>query len=157
MSVQSVVGNITHDIGDGADIVLNQVRGRVEALIGSIGTGIGSIWDGGFVGMSLDGKEEFKTQLGKYITDVQAIIQNFNANAQIDTAIKGTQIEPAVHNYLDSMKRLLEAYVSMLKQALFEIDEAYENFVVKTQGSISSDVEQMSSDIKQQAEQVKLD
>lgn len=157
MSVQSVVGNFTKTVQDTISNTLHNTKGAIENIIGTVNAHASSFWDGGFVGMSYEEKEAFKEHLGKYVDDVQSIIDGFDANATISMAIKGKDIEPAVHDYLNSMKQLLKAYVSTVKQEIAEIDEAYENFVGQAQRSISSDVETMSSDIKNQAEKVSLD
>ena len=154
MSVKSVVGNLEHGINDSISTALRSAKQLVDQAVGDLANRAVHIWDGGFIGMSYDGVGNLKASLKKYCETIQEQIDKFNANAEIDKAIKGTVIEYAMHQYLDSVKDLLKAYVSTLKQEIAELDEAYANFVVTTQASISRDVEAVASDITKEAQEI---
>jgi hypothetical protein len=154
MSVKSVVGNLSRNVGDKISSYHSIGQSIIEKTLSHLGTRASNIWDGGFVGMSASGVEDLKKNMDKYCNDVQDIVKYFDANAVISEAIKGTEIEAAIHQYLNSIKELLMAYVGTMRQEIAEINEAYENFVVTTQGNISKDVEGVASDITSEAEKI---
>lgn len=154
MSVKSVVGNFTQDVGDRISGFLHSTGTQIENITGALGTSIPHFWDGGFVGMSEAGKTELKTNLANYCKSVQDTMSKFDAYGAVSSAIKGTKVDEALHQYLASMKTLLDAYVSTMKQEIAELDEAYENFVGVTQTSIAKDVEGMSKDVASTAKNI---
>lgn len=156
MSIRSMVGNATRTVQNNIGSVLNEASSFLENATGTITTQAAHLWDGGFAGMSESGIQELVNILEKYCADMETIINGFNADADLSGAIKGSQIEPAIRKYVESVKKLLQAYVSRIRVEKDEANEAWTNFRDRQQ-EISQDVEQVSSDIQQEAEKIRLD
>lgn len=157
MSLRADLGNTVKGIGDRISSFINTAKNTVDNTIGTVTSRVGSIWSGGFSGMKESGKEELKTAMQQYITTVSDIINNFNADGEISNALKGTDLERGVHEFLASMKKLFTAYVEALKLEQDELETAYQTWVNTNQGSLVSQIEQDKADVEKAASEVELD
>lgn len=155
MSIRSTVGNIAHNVQDRLSSILTTGKTQIENIVGSVTTSLSNIWSGGFTGMSESGMTELKTQLTNYCQEVQDLIDGFDQTGDITSALKG-DVQTAAYDFIDAIKKLLQAYVSTMKQEIAEADEAYQNFVSSGQ-SIAQDVQAAASDIRSNASSISLD
>lgn len=155
MSIKSTIGGFIRDVQDNLSSILVTAKTQIEGIVGGIGASLSDIWSGGFTGMSEAGIAELKVQIGKYISDVQALIDGFDQTGDITSALKG-DTQTAAYDFIAAIKKLLQAYVSTMKQELAEVDEAYTNFMASSQ-SIAQDVNEAASDIRSNASQISLD
>ena len=156
MAIKDVTAGFERNVSDNISEYLRTTKSAIDNIIGDFKkTGASEFWeDIGFVGMSAAEKTQLKVNLNGYCESIQNIIQGFEANAKLDEVIKGDVVSEAMHTYLQSIKDLLKAYVAIMKQEINEIDEAYNNFVEKTQGSIATDVGAMAKDISSKANDI---
>lgn len=157
MALRADLGNTVKGIGDRISTFINTAKNTVETTIGTVTSHVGSIWSGGFSGMSEAGKEDLKTAMQQYINTVNDIINGFNAEGQIDNALKGTELETGVHEFLNSMKKLFTAYVEALKLEQDELEEAYNTWVNKNQGSLVTQIQSDKQEIEKAAANVELE
>lgn len=151
MSIQSVVGNIQHKVGETIDSTLGTARTTWENIVGGVTTGFTNLWSGGFVGMSEGEIGNLKTALQTYCDEIQGIIDGFDQRGDITDAYKG-EIQNAAYEFIAAVKELLKAYVAQMKKELSEIDEAYANFQASSQSvaqNVTSDAEQIRSNAQQ--------
>lgn len=155
MSIRSTVGNFTHSVQDNISSLLATAKTQVENIVGSTTTSLTNIWSGGFTGMSESGMAELKTQLSNYCQEIQDLIESFDQTGDITMALKG-DVQTAAYDFIAAIKTLLQAYVSTMRQEIEEADEAYRNFMASGQ-SISQDVSDAASDIRSNANSIRLD
>ena len=155
MSVRSNLGNLSHSVQDTLSSVLATAKTQISNIVGSTSTGLSNVWSGGFTGMSESGINDLKTSLTSYCQEIQGLIDGFDQNGDITSALKG-DAQVAASEFIDAIKKLLQAYVSTMKQEIAEVDEAYANFVAAAQ-SISQDVSSDASDIRSNASSISLD
>ena len=156
MSIRSTVNNFVNKVDAKIDDAFTVARTRVENIIGSATTGVKNLWSGGFFGMSESGLADLKTALSNYITAVKDVIAGFDAKGDFGVALKGTNLDPAVTEFIAAVKELLQAYVAALEVELAEIDTAYTNFQSSEQ-SVASDVQSAADDVRGSASEIKLD
>ena len=155
MSIRSALGNISHNVNDVLSTVLSTSKIQVENIIGTSTTSLSNVSSGGFTGMSESGLAELKTHLTSYCEEVQGIIGEFDQTGDITSALKG-EAQTAAYDFIASIKELLQAYVSTMKQEIEEIDEAYNNFINASQ-SIATDTRNDADEIRSNASSISLD
>ena len=156
--MRSAIGEFEHSTSDLISQTLIKEKSAIEeicyGIAGRIKYGDADFWRGGFIGMSEAGKEELKSAIRTYIENIQEAISIFDTHYSIKEGIKGTAINEALDDFIRSVKMLLQSYVDLLKQELGEINDAYDNFVTKTQGVIKEDIGQMSGYITDNANRI---
>lgn len=155
MSIRSTLGNITHNAEDFISNIFNGARTALENIVGNVSTSLSNIWSGGFVGMSESGIDELCSQIENYCQSIEAQIAQFDEKGNIENALKG-DVQVAAADFIAAVKQLLQAYVSTMRQEIAESHEAYTNFV-NSGKSIAQDVESAASDIRSNADSIKLD
>lgn len=150
MSVQSSISTFTYSVEDKISVALRTGKNTILNAVGTLTTKAGSLFNGGFVGMSDSGFESLKNAIKKYCEDLQTTINGYNSDADITGALKGdTQV--AAQEFIEAIKGLLDAYISTIKQEIDEAQEAYENFKSSSasiKSNVVSDAEQIRSDAK---------
>lgn len=154
-NIQSAVGSMVYGVQDVLSSTLSSARVHLDNIIGTVTTGLSHVYDGGFTGMSESGLEELKIYLNNYCNEVQQLIDGFDQTGDITSALKG-EVQTAAYDYIAAIKKLLQAYVSTMRQEIAEIDEAYRNFVTANQ-SISQNVTSAAEEIRSQATGIQLD
>lgn len=147
MSVQSVVGNFTRGINDPISNIISGAKANFDGIIGTAQAQLGSFWSGGFVGMSESGMEQLKQAIETYCVEIEGIINDFNAEGDIDNALKG-EVNVAARDFIRAVKELLKAYVSRMRQEKMDADTAWKNWQQASQEigqSVTSDAEQIRS------------
>jgi len=155
MSLQSYVGDITHNIGTTVNDLLNQAQNGLKQINGSVQTALSTIWSGGFAGISESGLQNVERAIDTYIASIQQIINEFKPEGDIEIALKGAPHDAAV-NFIASVKQLLDAYVSTMRNEKNEMWEAYNNYK-KAGQNISQQVTQDADAIRQNADSIKVD
>lgn len=155
MSVKSALDNIQHSVEDNISSVLATGRTTFSNIVGSATTSLTNIYSGGFTGMSETGLAELKQAIDSYCNDIEEIISSFNQEGDISSAFRGN-IKDAAYDFIETVKELLQAYVSTTRQELKELDEAYQNFLAADK-SVSVDVLNDASDIRSNANSIRLD
>lgn len=150
MSVQSTISTFTYSVEDKISASLRTAKTAMTTAVGTITTKAGSLFNGGFVGMSDSGFESLKNAIKKYCSDLQTTINGYNTDADITGALKGdTQV--AAQEFIEAVKDLLDAYISTIKQEIDEATEAYNNFKASSASiktNVTSDAQQIRSDAK---------
>lgn len=155
--IGSAVGSIVHDASIDVSSILNDSRSAMEATVGEVTNSLANInlYSGGFTGMSKEGMESLKSALTTFCNNIQDTISNFKQDGDISSALKGQTQEAAI-DFIEQIKSLLQAYVSLMRAEIAEADEAYENFM-NVEKSISSDVQSTAQDIRSNASKIQLD
>lgn len=151
MSVQSVLGNLKHEFDDRVNDALTGGKAFFDNLVGTTSASMGNMWSGGFVGMSESGMEQLKQAIETYCKEIEAIIDEFNEEGDIDNALKG-EVNTAARDFIRAVKQLLQAYVSTMRQGKDEANEAWNNWKQASQDisqNVTSDAEQIRSNAKQ--------
>lgn len=155
--------NITNAASNMFSAVLNEVQASratgqmiLDNMIGTMKTAITNMFDGGFAGLDEKNYSILEAAIEKYVDDVQAIISEFNADsAGAEVAYKG-DVKVAVDEFIVSVKKILEAYVSTMRMEIAESKGAFERWNQETK-TIAADVSQNASDISKAAETISLD
>lgn len=155
MSLQSYVGDITHNIGTTVNDLLNQAQNGLKQINGAVQTSLSTIWSGGFAGISESGLQNVEKAIDIYISNVQAIINEFKPEGDIEIALKGAPHDAAV-SFIASVKELLDAYVSTMRNEKNEMWEAFNNYQ-KAGQNISQQVTQDADQIRSNADSIKVD
>ncbi|NLC48222.1 MAG: hypothetical protein GX758_02560 [Tenericutes bacterium] len=155
MSVQSTIATVNNAADNLRDADLAQARARLENIVGSIGTGLSNFWDGGFAGIDENGLEGLKNAIRKYCSGVEGIIEEFNEQAKMESAYKGS-IQEASVDFVKSVKEILQAYVSTMKRNIDDANLAFQNYKAGAQ-QISQNVISDASDIRSEASKIRLD
>ena len=157
MSLQSYVGNMGSAYANSGQITLTWATGMIENIVGSVKTGLGSIWGGGFAGISeakLNG--ELIPAIEKYCETISSSINQFNAEADVTSSFAGPEVQAAVSEFVSSVKELLIAYVSTMKQEIAAAQGAYQQYQSGAQ-SVGSNVSSTAQEIRGAASGIKLD
>lgn len=155
MSIQSTIGNFTKNAGENARSILSKASNAINGLIGTATTGVNSIWSGGFAGIDEKNIDSLKQAIKSYCDNIDSIINGFNEQANLEIAYKG-RVQQEAQEFLKSMKELLIAYVSLMKQSFADLDEALLNYQ-NASGELAGQISSNAQDIRQQAQAVKLD
>lgn len=111
----------------------------------------------GFTGISQSGIEQLSNNLLSYVAELQAIVDGYNENANLNNALAAeSKAAEAAKKFIGDIKVLIQAYVSTIKVYAETATKAYENWS-NSDTSIGSDVETSGSDIRQAAENLSLD
>ncbi len=148
MAIKSAIGNLSLGAQDRLSDILNGAKSKFDGIIGSASASLGSLWSGGFVGMSESGMEQLKQAIETYCTEIETIINDFNSEGDIDGALKG-EINTAARDFIRAIKELLQAYVSTMRKGKTDADEAWNNWKQASQnisGDVTADAEQIRSD-----------
>ena len=106
--------NKVNQLEAGARTIIQKGKTSLENKFGTVATQVSHLFDGGFVGMDANGAETFDSVFSSYIEAIQAQINGFDAEGNFAIALKGTELEAAVTNFIQEVKALLNAYVSSL-------------------------------------------
>lgn len=155
MSLQSVIGGLAGAKDNVNDAILAQSRARLENIVGNIGAGLSNFWDGGFAGIDENGFEDLKAAIRKYCDVIEGIIAEFNEQAKMESAYKGS-IQEASVDFIRSVKEILQAYVSTMKRNIDDANLAFQNYKSGAQ-QISQNVISDASDIRSEASKIRLD
>lgn len=152
MGIQSIIGDVTSQLGNTIQSTLSQINAAVSGLADQVGTFVANIWSGGFAGVS--NFDDLKSAVNTYATSIQQTVDEYNPDAEITGTFKGT-VEEAIKEYVKSTKDLLNAYVSLVKQWNAELDEAYANYQQGAQGTAAS-VSADAATVEAQAQSINI-
>lgn len=157
MAVNDATGVINHNDRNIAEQI-SSTSGDVEGTVGGGGGGFNpvgffsSMFGGGnvdFAGMDSDNLATFESAVDNYRDNIQSTIDVFNPDADMEEALKG-DVATAVHEFLDSIKTLLKAYVAAIDAEKLEIREANENYLAAA-SSVAGDITGDSDSIRSAA------
>ena len=134
--ISGAISDLTNKIGNRIDNAWNTVSSSVSGLVNDVGTWATNLWDGGFAGVS--DFDALKTAVTNYVADTQAIIDEFNTDANLDGTVKG-EANQALHDYIVATKTALNSYVSVLNIWKDDLDAVYEAYKAGDQ-TVSSNV-----------------
>lgn len=155
MSIQSVAGNFITGAKNDITSIFAGAKGALENIVGSVGTKLSNLWDGGFAGIDENNFESLKQAIIQYCDEVDAIIDGFNQQGHLEVAYKGA-IQDAANDFVVAVKEILVAYVSTMRRNIAEADTAFQNYRQAAQ-SIAQDVQADAANIRSEAQKVKLD
>lgn len=155
MSIQSSISNMTRTATESVKSVISSATGKLEGVVGTASTAASNIWAGGFAGINTANAGDLKAAINKYIEGVQATIEGFDENANLETAYKGA-VQTATQDFLKAVKNLLRAHISLMRQNLAEFDLAVQNYTEASQSTASS-ISNEADTIRNNAESIKID
>ena len=129
----------------------DKLSSELENIIGTVETTAFSLTNGGgFVGMDVDNADTFFDAFNKYIDSIQTIINKFNTEGNISVALKGTELEGAVKEFIEAIKVVLKAYVYSLTQEEIELLEAFGKYAGYDDGYTSVEGESVQAQLTRQ-------
>lgn len=134
MPVSSATGSITDSQTNFGDII-NTSKTQIEGIVSGVSFSQAFV---DFAGMDVNNIESFKTAIDTYRGEVHAVIDDFNPDADMESALKG-QVADAVRTFLAEAKELLKKYVQAIDLEKKEIDLAAKNYTA-AEGSISGSI-----------------
>lgn len=155
MSIQSAVGNIISNTKNDITSIITGAKGALENIVGSVGTKLSNLWDGGFAGIDENSFGTLKQAIMDYCNEVDEIINGFNQEGHLEVAYKGA-IQDSANDFVVAVKEILVAYVSTMRRNIAEADTAFQNYRQAAQ-SIAQDVQADAANIRSEAQKVKLD
>ena len=123
MSIQSILGNVTAEIGSGISQGLETLGNMMQSVVGTATAKIGSIYDGGFIGINENNWGTIKTAVEALIKAAEEDLNNFKEIDDREGALKG-EAKDATGEYLKSCKDLLYAYISTYKNFITFAEES---------------------------------
>lgn len=156
MSIRSEVGNFTYSVQDVLSSAVTSAKTHIENIVGTATTGFTNLFSGGFTGMSESGMIDLTNAIERYCDELQSTIDGFDQTGDISVAFAGEYLTSGIYDYIDAIKKLLEAYISTLKQEVEEADAAYKNLEVVT-ANVGDDASNMANDIRAEAHNITLD
>ena len=155
MSIQSAVGNIISNTKNDITSIITGAKGALENIVGSVGTKLSNLWDGGFAGIDENSFGTLKQAIMDYCKEVDEIINGFNQEGHLEVAYKGA-IQDSANDFVVAVKEILVAYVSTMRRNIAEAVTAFQNYRQAAQ-SIAQDVQADAANIRSEAQKVKLD
>ena len=152
MGIQGIIGDVSSNIGNRITSFLENAWNAVSGITANIGTFVADVWDGGFVGVK--DFEALKAAVSEYSAKTQAVIDEYNVNADLDNALKGEAAQ-ALHEFVVSTKSLLDAYVKLVEKWNAELDEYMTNYQEGDQ-NLSANVSQDAQDVASAAENIDI-
>lgn len=149
----SAWNDLTHNVGNGIDNIFNDLTSTVGGWANAAGDWISSLWDGGFAGVS--DFEALKAAVTSYIDGVNEVINEFNADANLDTTIRG-QAGTALSDYVATTKAALQKYVSVLSIWKTDLDTVLEGYQAGDT-NIQNAVENSTQDLQQNVNRIDTD
>ena len=157
MSIQSGLGNIGAGAGNVGQSGLAWATGRIESIMGSVKTGLGNIWGGGFAGISIERiKSDLIPALEKYCKTIESSINQFNAEADVTSSFAGPEVTVAVEDFVGAVKEILAAYVSTMRAEIAMAEKAYIDYQIGAQ-RVGTNVKSTATDIRAAASSIRLD
>ena len=123
MSIQSILGNVTAEIGSGISQGLESLGNMMQNVVGTATAKIGSIYDGGFIGINANNWDTIKTAVLALISAAEEDLKKFNELADREGALKG-EAKDATGEYLKDCKDLLNSYISQYKNFIRFAEES---------------------------------
>lgn len=155
MSIQSAVGNLVSGVNNDLQSILMAAKTALQNIVGSVNTGLNTMWSGGFAGIDENNLDIMKNALIEYCDTIDAHINEFDQMSKLEVAYKGV-IQDAADEFVKSVKDILVAYVSTMRRNISEADNAFQNYKEAAQQiaqNVSTDAEQVRSE----AQKIKLD
>lgn len=154
-SLRSEFNNAVAGLDTTVTTTVQSLGAKFQNIVGSVSASLSSLWDGGVVGINTNNAGELKNALQTYCSDIEAQIDSFNAAANLEIALKG-QMQQAATDFVQAVKNLLEAYVSTMRQSIKDLDAVIEAYTNADQ-SISNQVQSNASEIRSQAQAMRMD
>lgn len=152
MSLQSLIGDVKTSVGQNINSFLDNAWSAVNGTADKIGTYVANIWDGGFAGVS--NFEELKSAISEYSKNVQTIVDEYDASADLDQTFKGVAAG-ALPEFIAATKSLLDAYAKLVEKWNVELDEAFEKYTSGDQ-TLSQNVSQDAQQVQSAAQNVDI-
>lgn len=152
MGIQGIIGDVSSSIGNKISSFLENAWNAVSGITAGIGTFVADVWDGGFVGVK--DFEALKAAITDYSAKTQTVIDEYNINADLETALKG-EAATALQEFVVSTKSLLDAYVKLVEKWNVELDEYMKNYE-EGDLNLSSNVSEDAQSVAQAAENIDI-
>ena len=155
MGIKSTLGNLGSSVSAFANNTLEQVSAKLTGLFNNAVAQIGSIWDGGFIGIDTNNWDTISKAIDDMISVAEEEIEDFNDLANRDDVLKGKQSE-ALGEYLQDAKSLLEAWVSTLRNFKKDAETAM-NQLVEGDDTNAQTIHEAAANLEQQANAIRVD
>lgn len=155
MSIGSALGNITSNVVNDLESILASAKSKLENIVGSVGTGLTNVWDGGFAGIDETNFHTLTEALNQYCVGIEELINGFNQRNKLEVAYKGA-IQDAADEYVAAVKNILVAYVTRMRTNIAEAETAFANYK-QGAAAIAQNVTSDAQSIRAEANEIKLD
>lgn len=155
MSIRSFVGNVANSVNNDLQSVMITAKTAIQNVVGSVETGISTLWSGGFAGIDEKHFDIIKSALNEYCNKIEAKINEFNQMNKLEVAYKGS-IQVAADDFVGAVKDILTAYVTTMRRNIAESDTAFQNYKERAE-NIATDVINDAEQVRQEAKKVRLD
>lgn len=123
------LGSMAGDAASGAVNFATQKWDEAKSKLSQLGamftSGAKSVFGGGFSGIK--DPAELQQAITKYSQEVQQAVNDFQANAELDVAIKG-EAQAALHEFIEEVKKLLDAYAASVQSWNAELTAYYSKY-----------------------------
>ena len=116
------------------------------------------MWNGGFAGLSASGVADLKLALNRYIMQLEEDVMSQNFYHLVDDSF-GVKNREAVYDYIDSLKKIICAYIDMLKINIKDLDMVYNTYIEETNAladRLFNKASDISFDVKKLRESVNI-
>lgn len=155
-NVENAVSGLRNMFTNGIANIGQTIKSKFDTAVAKIG----SIYDGGFIGVDEHNWDNIKTSVNALIeaaqTELAAFAQDGEVGKLVDGAIKGGAngeggANEALKAYLESAKALLNAYVQTYQNFIAAGNEAY-NAMFAGDRQNAQNIQAASTDLQQQAQ-----
>lgn len=155
MSIRSFVGNVASNVGNDLQSIMAAAKIAVQNVVGSVETGLTTLWSGGFAGIDENNFDTIKNALTEYCNTIEEHIEEFDQMSKLEVAYKGS-IQEAADDFVKAVKEILRAYVTTMRRNITEADTAFQNYKENAE-KIAQDVMSDAESVRSEAKKIRLD
>lgn len=153
--IEDLVNNVTSNVSNAARSAFDTATNTIRNVLGTANATLGSLYDGGFVGINANNIDTITTAVNNMITQVEGVLAGFNAAVEFEAGLKG-EAAAAASEYVAAVKELVFAYTSTYKNFIKLANDAAEQW--KTGDTANAQAIQTGTDaIMKEANTIRVD
>lgn len=125
MAINDILSNIGSSLSHSAQSDLGNLKAMWDNMVGGATATFQTLWSGGFVGIDVNNYETIRNAIIEMVDKIEGVLSQFNANAEMETGLKGEAAE-AASDYVKAVNELLLAYATTYKNFIKLADNAVE-------------------------------
>lgn len=128
---------------------------RVSDVLDGANARLGSLWDGGFVGIDVNNYTMLTDDIERFVEDMEDITSSFVKRNSIEGALKG-KTAVAVSSYIEGVNQALAAYLSFFRSFNTLIHKSVES-MIEADRENSNVIVNEAEDVKSAALNIRVD
>lgn len=129
MSLQSFFESIKSSIVNPPLSTIEQAKVDVEEILDNLEPSFVDLWIGGFAGLGKPGIKDIEEYLKNYSSEIENIIKDLDEETPNIEKLYEGDAKIAVIEYINSVKQVLQTYVTKLKVNLLEMEQDFDAYM----------------------------